>query len=190
RAARPPGPARSARPRGPVARGRGGPTRLRPARARRPPLPRAGRGDLPGPRRGEAPRTPRQRRARGAGTSEGRREVRRASYASTVRETGPVLKTMCSHEGPWHSFGKESKYLLLDMTVKPPHPMKTARASEEATPRRQYRSREDRRRQIIEATLQLLSGRGPRNWTIALVAERVGVSEATLFKHFANKDDI
>lgn len=76
------------------------------------------------------------------------------------------------------------------MTVKPPHPMKTARASEEATPRRQYRSREDRRRQIIEATLQLLSERGPRNWTIALLAERVGVSEATLFKHFANKDDI
>lgn len=57
-------------------------------------------------------------------------------------------------------------------------------------PRRQYRSSAERRKEIVEATLELLAAQGPRAWTTAALAERVGVSEATLFRHFPSKGDI
>lgn len=52
------------------------------------------------------------------------------------------------------------------------------------------RSREERRRQIVEATLAILAEEGMHGWTTAALAERVGASEATLYKHFENKEAI
>lgn len=56
--------------------------------------------------------------------------------------------------------------------------------------RRAYRSREERRAEIVEATLAILAEEGMHAWTTAALAARVGCSEATLFKHFASKDEI
>lgn len=55
---------------------------------------------------------------------------------------------------------------------------------------RQYKSGEERREEIVRATLAILAETGMHAWTTAALAERVGVSEATLFKHFDSKDDI
>lgn len=56
--------------------------------------------------------------------------------------------------------------------------------------KRGYRSREERRAQIVDATLSILVEEGMHSWTTAALAERVGCSEATLFKHFEGKDEI
>lgn len=55
---------------------------------------------------------------------------------------------------------------------------------------RTYKSGEERRDEIIAATLGILAERGMHAWTTAALAERVGVSEAAIFKHFENKDQI
>lgn len=55
---------------------------------------------------------------------------------------------------------------------------------------RQYKSADRRRREIVGATLAILAEQGMHAWTTSALAERVGVSEATLFKHFESKDDI
>lgn len=55
---------------------------------------------------------------------------------------------------------------------------------------RQYKSREERRAEIVDATLAILTQEGLHAWTTAALAERVGVSEATIFRHFENKDEI
>lgn len=55
---------------------------------------------------------------------------------------------------------------------------------------RDYRSSEERRDEIVGATLSILVEEGVRAWTTAELARRVGVSEATLFKHFDDKDEI
>lgn len=91
--------------------------------------------------------------------------------------------------------GKEVNIYFLTMDVNsPPSPGREGSADREAPRgaprRRQYRSRAERRREITEAALQILAERGPRGWTTALLAERVGVAEATLFKHFDSKADI
>lgn len=57
-------------------------------------------------------------------------------------------------------------------------------------PRRTYLSREERRAQIVEATLSILAEDGLHALTTSTLAGRVGVSEATLFKHFESKDAI
>ena len=64
--------------------------------------------------------------------------------------------------------------------------------SEKARPaqRRTYRTREERRTEIISATLAILSEQGMHAWTTSALAARVGVSEATLFRHFRSKDEI
>lgn len=56
--------------------------------------------------------------------------------------------------------------------------------------KRRYRSREERRAEIVDATLSILVEEGMHAWTTAALAERVGCSEATLFKHFEGKDEI
>lgn len=56
--------------------------------------------------------------------------------------------------------------------------------------KRPYRSREERRTEIVEATLSILAEQGMHAWTTSALAERVGCSEATLFKHFESKDEI
>lgn len=55
---------------------------------------------------------------------------------------------------------------------------------------RQYKSGEERREEIVRATLAILAEEGMHAWTTSALAERVGVSEATLFKHFDSKDHI
>lgn len=55
---------------------------------------------------------------------------------------------------------------------------------------RQYKPGEERREEIVRATLAILAEEGMHAWTTAALAQRVGVSEATLFKHFDSKDDI
>ena len=47
-----------------------------------------------------------------------------------------------------------------------------------------------RQKEIIEATLQLLGESGTQNLTTAGIAERVGISEAALYRHFDDKFDI
>jgi AcrR family transcriptional regulator len=55
---------------------------------------------------------------------------------------------------------------------------------------RAYKSRAVRRAEIVDATLDILAQHGLHAWTTAALAERVGVSEATLFRHFADKEEI
>lgn len=55
---------------------------------------------------------------------------------------------------------------------------------------RSYKSREERRREIIAATLAILAERGMHAWTTSALADRVGVSEAAIFRHFEDKDEI
>ncbi len=50
--------------------------------------------------------------------------------------------------------------------------------------------RETRREQITEAALQIVGDRGVKGLTTAALAKEVGVSEANLYRHFENKDEI
>ncbi|MBS3787977.1 TetR/AcrR family transcriptional regulator [Candidatus Bipolaricaulota bacterium] len=47
-----------------------------------------------------------------------------------------------------------------------------------------------RQREIIEASLELLAESGTQNLTTAHIADRVGISEAALYRHFDGKYDI
>jgi AcrR family transcriptional regulator len=50
------------------------------------------------------------------------------------------------------------------------------------------RSSEETRARIFDATRQLLAKKGRRGTTTREIAELAGVNEATLFRHFGNKD--
>lgn len=52
------------------------------------------------------------------------------------------------------------------------------------------RSPEDTRTRILAATRQLIAKKGRRGTTTREIAELAGVNEATLFRHFGNKDAI
>ena len=49
---------------------------------------------------------------------------------------------------------------------------------------------EDRRRQILQVAMSLFSKRGFRGTTTKEIAHGAGVSEAMVFRHFANKDEL
>jgi len=49
---------------------------------------------------------------------------------------------------------------------------------------------ETRQKEIIKATLELLAESGTQSLTTAGIAERVGISEAALYRHFDDKFDI
>lgn len=51
-------------------------------------------------------------------------------------------------------------------------------------------STEVRREQIRQATFNIIADRGVKGLTISAIAEKVGVSEANLYRHFKNKKDI
>jgi AcrR family transcriptional regulator len=49
---------------------------------------------------------------------------------------------------------------------------------------------EARRRQIIDCTIELVSERGPGRTSLAVIAERAGISKAAVLYHFASKDAV
>lgn len=55
---------------------------------------------------------------------------------------------------------------------------------------RQHKPREQRRAEIVSATLAIIAEEGLEALTTSALAQRVGVSEATLFRHFSSKDEI
>jgi len=56
--------------------------------------------------------------------------------------------------------------------------------------RRRRKSAAERRAEIVAATVAILADEGLHAWTTAELADRVGVSEATLFRHFSSKSEI
>lgn len=52
------------------------------------------------------------------------------------------------------------------------------------------RSSEDRQREIVEAVLSLAAERGVEAITTALIAERLGLTQGAVFRHFPNKEAI
>lgn len=56
--------------------------------------------------------------------------------------------------------------------------------------RRTRLPKSERRRQIIEATLRVVGECGIRGTTTARVAAAAGVSEGTLYRHFASRDEM
>lgn len=53
-----------------------------------------------------------------------------------------------------------------------------------------YKPTAERRAEIVQATLAILAEEGLHAWTTAALARRVGVAEATIFRHFESKDEI
>lgn len=53
-----------------------------------------------------------------------------------------------------------------------------------------YQKRDARVRQIAQATLELIAESGLRKFTTKAVAEKVGITDGTIFRHFKNKEDI
>lgn len=51
-------------------------------------------------------------------------------------------------------------------------------------------STEQRQRQIAEAALELISRRGVSGFTTSAIADKVGLAEGTIFRHFSNKQEI
>ena len=56
--------------------------------------------------------------------------------------------------------------------------------------RRQRRSGTERRRQIVDAALDLLARRGPGAVTTTAIAARIGLSQGAIFRHFSNKESL
>ncbi|MEC4686447.1 MAG: TetR/AcrR family transcriptional regulator [Nitrospirota bacterium] len=50
--------------------------------------------------------------------------------------------------------------------------------------------RKTRRTQIVQAALRIIGSRGLGALTTAAIAKEVGISEATLYRHFKNKEEI
>ncbi len=59
-----------------------------------------------------------------------------------------------------------------------------------ASTKRTYEPRQERRQQIVAATIAIIAERGLHEWKTAELATRVGLSEAALFRHFPSKDAI
>lgn len=55
---------------------------------------------------------------------------------------------------------------------------------------RAYKPGPERRAEIMAATIAILTERGLSEWKTAELARRVGISEAALFRHFRNKEEI
>ncbi len=55
---------------------------------------------------------------------------------------------------------------------------------------RQYRPTAERRLEIIEAAIAIIAGSGLRDLKTKELARRVGISEATLFRHFGSMEEI
>ena len=66
----------------------------------------------------------------------------------------------------------------------------TAQAARRPAGRRAYKSAAERKAEITAATIAILAERGMADWKTAELARRVGISEAALFRHFRNKNEI
>ncbi len=55
---------------------------------------------------------------------------------------------------------------------------------------RQYEDSETRRLQVAQAALQVIATEGAGRFTTRAVANRVGIGEGTLFRHFGSKEEI
>ena len=54
----------------------------------------------------------------------------------------------------------------------------------------QYEYRKERVRQIAQAALELIAEVGLRRCTTRAIAEKVGITDGTIFRHFKNKEEI
>lgn len=52
------------------------------------------------------------------------------------------------------------------------------------------KSHDIRRQEIVEATLELAAEQGIKNLTTQAIAERVGIAQPTIFRHFSSRDAI
>lgn len=52
------------------------------------------------------------------------------------------------------------------------------------------KTREERQEEIIAATLDLAAERGARDASTQAIADRVGIAQATVFRHFRTRDEI
>jgi len=52
------------------------------------------------------------------------------------------------------------------------------------------KSHEERKREIVEATLELTAEQGIKRVTTQAIADRVGIAQPTVFRHFKNRDAI
>jgi AcrR family transcriptional regulator len=60
----------------------------------------------------------------------------------------------------------------------------------EAVPKRRRLSREQRRRQLVEAAVRLIDSLGIHGTTVSKISGQVGLSEMAAYRHFGNKDEI
>jgi TetR/AcrR family transcriptional regulator len=76
------------------------------------------------------------------------------------------------------------------VATKKPASRSAARRAPPRPARAEYKRTDERRAEILEATLAILARDGLEGWTTAALAARIGTSQAALFKHFADKDAI
>ncbi len=51
-------------------------------------------------------------------------------------------------------------------------------------------STQERRIQITDAAIKIIGEKGLRAFTVAQIAQEVGIKDGTIFRHFNNKDEI
>jgi AcrR family transcriptional regulator len=64
------------------------------------------------------------------------------------------------------------------------------RTRDEAVPKSRRMSRDQRRRQLIEATVRLIGTTGIHGTTMSKISGEVGLSEMAVYRHFASKNEI
>jgi AcrR family transcriptional regulator len=69
-------------------------------------------------------------------------------------------------------------------------PMTTGQPGGEVAPKRKRLARDERRRQLIEATVRLIGSSGIRGTTMSRISAELGLSEMAVYRHFANKEEL
>ena len=64
------------------------------------------------------------------------------------------------------------------------------RPDRDLAPPRKRLSRDERRRQLIEATVRLIGALGIRGTTMSRISAELGLSEMAVYRHFANKEEL
>lgn len=78
-------------------------------------------------------------------------------------------------------FAKVSKYLLMSEPI-------NVKIENEAVPHRMHG--DERRRQLIDVAMQVFATHGYRGTTTREIAKVAGISEAIIFRHFQNKEEL